>query len=134
MKNALDALPSETSGHITCDYTNTTGRLQVIRIANIPNWYFERVIFPGQQLRFNAFPEALLEVHTSEMATAILLDRIPCTQLRCAAPIPFPTSSELVLLWAFDSSHDRSSVITDLEIKRNATLSILFKSIDAPDS
>ena len=98
MDNTLDPLPSATSGHITCNYRNTTNRLQVIRIANIPNWYFERVVFPNQQLIFQAFPEALLEVHTSEMATSILVDRIPCTQLRCAEPLTFSSSPGLVIV------------------------------------
>jgi hypothetical protein len=85
MSDALDSLSS--SPDIPCHYVNTTGRLQIIRIENIPNWYFERVIFPGQSLIFHAFPESLLEVHSYELATAILVDRIPCMQIRCTESV-----------------------------------------------
>ncbi|RUR85175.1 hypothetical protein PCC6912_12910 [Chlorogloeopsis fritschii PCC 6912] len=51
------------------------------RISNIPNWYFERVVFPGQRLVFEAPSEAQLEIHTGMMASAILSDKIPCDRL-----------------------------------------------------
>ena len=92
MNNHFSALATIVSKHITCCYKNETGRLQVIRIANLPNWSFERVVFPQQQLVFHAASEALLEVHSSEVATAILAERIPCTQLRLAEPIEMAPS------------------------------------------
>lgn len=55
---------------------------QILRIANIGNWYFERVIFPGQRLLFKALPEAQLEIHTGRLSSAILADKITCTQLK----------------------------------------------------
>lgn len=45
------------------------------------SWYFERVVFPGQRLVFESFRDALLEVHTGMMASAILSDTIPCDRL-----------------------------------------------------
>ena len=82
MNNAIDSLPHNIPGRITCSYRNSTASLQVIRITNIANWYFERIIFPGQQLVFQAFPDALLEIHSCETVTTILADRIPCQRLR----------------------------------------------------
>src|SRR5919202_934048 len=55
--------------------------IQIARITNIANWYFERVVFPGQRLVFEAVPEALVEIHTGMMASAILSDTIPCDRL-----------------------------------------------------
>ncbi len=55
--------------------------MQVVRITNIHNWYFERVVFPGQRLMFEALPEAQLEIHTGMMASAILSDTILCQRL-----------------------------------------------------
>jgi hypothetical protein len=55
--------------------------MQVARITNVDNWYFERVVFPGQRLIFEAVADALLEIHTGMMASAILSDTIPCQQL-----------------------------------------------------
>ncbi|HIK28635.1 MAG: DUF1830 domain-containing protein [Oscillatoriaceae bacterium SKW80] len=87
MAQILDPLPADRSGEILCCYVNASSKIQVVRITNIPNWYFERVVFPGQRLVFEAFPEALLEIHTGMMATAILSDKIPCHRLRISDEI-----------------------------------------------
>jgi len=84
MTQILDPLPSDNQAHILCCYVNATSQIQVARITNIPNWYFERVVFPGQRLVFEALPQALLEIHTGMMASAILSDTIPCTRLLVA--------------------------------------------------
>lgn len=82
MAQILDPLPSDNKDYILCCYVNATSHIQIARITNIPNWYFERVVFPGQRLVFEAMPEALLEIHTGMMASAILSDRIPCDRLQ----------------------------------------------------
>ncbi|MBR8834661.1 MAG: DUF1830 domain-containing protein [Stigonema ocellatum SAG 48.90 = DSM 106950] len=81
MAQILDSLPPEQSGKILCCYVNATSKIQVARISNIPNWYFERVVFPGQRLVFEAPRVAHLEIHTGMMASAILSDNIPCDRL-----------------------------------------------------
>jgi hypothetical protein len=75
-------LPSEQDRRILCYYVNDTSQIQIARISNISNWYFERVVFPGQSLKFKALPEALLEIHTSVMPSAILSDKMLCERLR----------------------------------------------------
>jgi hypothetical protein len=82
MAQIFDPLPSDSSAPAVCCYVNATSRIQIVRITNIPNWYFERVVFPGQRLVFEAVTEALLEVHCGMMASAILSDTIPCDSLR----------------------------------------------------
>ncbi|ERT07911.1 hypothetical protein M595_2105 [Lyngbya aestuarii BL J] len=93
MAQILDPLPSNVSSQILCCYVNATSQIQIARISNIANWYFERVVFPGQRLLFEALSEALLEIHTGSMASAILSDRIPCTRLQIDqnAPSSVPT-------------------------------------------
>lgn len=81
MAQILDPLPSNTTGNILCCYVNATSQIQIVRISNIPNWYFERVVFPGQRLVFESLPQALLEIHTGMMASAILSDTVPCGRL-----------------------------------------------------
>lgn len=76
-------IPTDRSQDILCCYVNVTSKIQIVRIANIPNWYFERVVFPGQRLMFQAQPQAQLEVHTGGTAGAILSDTIPCFRLAC---------------------------------------------------
>ncbi|MGF1492715.1 MAG: DUF1830 domain-containing protein [Microcoleaceae cyanobacterium] len=82
MSQILDPLPSQGSDRVVCCYVNATSQIQVVRISNVPGWYFERVVFPGQRLVFEAAPEGLLEVHTGSMASAIISDTIPCTNLQ----------------------------------------------------
>lgn len=82
MAQIIDPIPADRPGQILCCYVNATSKIQIARISNIANWYFERVVFPGQRLVFEAFPEALLEIHTGMMASAILSDKIPCQRLR----------------------------------------------------
>ncbi|MBW4583463.1 MAG: DUF1830 domain-containing protein [Tildeniella nuda ZEHNDER 1965/U140] len=81
MAQILDPLAADHDG-IVCCYANVSSRIQIVRISNIPNWYFERVVFPGQRLLFEAVPAAQLEIHTGTMASAILSDRIACESLQ----------------------------------------------------
>lgn len=82
MAQILDPLPPESTDRILCCYVNATSKVQIARITSIPNWYFERVVFPGQRLLFETLPEAVLEIHTGMMASAILSDKLPCDRLR----------------------------------------------------
>ena len=81
MAQIIDPLPSGSPLPCLCCYVNATGQIQIARITNIANWYFERVVFPGQRLLFEALPEAHLEIHTGMMASSILSDTIPCAEL-----------------------------------------------------
>lgn len=87
MAQIFDPIPSDAKAHMLCCYVNATSKIQIVRITNIANWYFERVIFPGQRLVFEALPSAQLEVHCGMMASAILADTIPCDRLRIEAEL-----------------------------------------------
>ncbi|MEB3358242.1 MAG: DUF1830 domain-containing protein [Synechococcales bacterium] len=82
MAQIIDPVPANCLESIACCYINATSKIQVARITNIPNWYFERVVFPGQRLIFEAPPHAQLEIHCGMMASAILSDTIACDRLR----------------------------------------------------
>ena len=81
MSQTLDPVPNEESDRILCSYINLTSQIQVARITNVPNWYFERVVFPGQRLVFESLAFGILEIHTGMMASAIMSDSIPCDRL-----------------------------------------------------
>ncbi|WP_310426006.1 DUF1830 domain-containing protein [Chamaesiphon sp. VAR_48_metabat_135_sub] len=82
MPHILDPLPQNNADdEICCCYVNSTSQIQVARITNVNNWYFERVVFPGQRLIFEAPIYGYLEIHTGMMASSILSDKIPCQQL-----------------------------------------------------
>lgn len=81
MAQIIDPVPSSDVKPILCCYVNATSQMQIARITNIPNWYFERVVFPGQRLVFEAVRSAQLEIHSGMMASSILSDKIPCDRL-----------------------------------------------------
>ena len=66
MTNFLNYLPTESGKPILCGYQNQTPTLQILRITNIPNWYCERIVFPGEELLLEALPEAVLEIYSSD--------------------------------------------------------------------
>ena len=79
----FDPLPADLHDKkIICSYVNATSKIQIARITDVPQWYFERVVFPGQNLIFEAIASAHLEIHTGMMASSILSDTIPCVQLQ----------------------------------------------------
>lgn len=82
MSQILDSVPENHDQKIVCCYVNATSKIQIARITNIDNWYFEKVVFPAQQLIFEAFTDGQLEIHTGMMASSILSDVIPCIQLQ----------------------------------------------------
>jgi hypothetical protein len=100
MSQALDSPPNDRNGNFLCCYVNATSQIQIARITNIPNWYFERVVFPGQRLVFEAPENAVLEIHSGMMASSILSDTIPCTKLKLennTSPEPSPSRDSEVI-------------------------------------
>ena len=115
MAQILDPLPSGNSDRILCCYVNATSHIQIARISNVLNWYFERVVFPGQRLVFEAMPEANLEIHTGMMASAILSDTIPCDRL-C---INEGNDSELNPINLHDEEKNDNTRTLEIQKKRN---------------
>ena len=82
MTQVLNHLPDKYSLNILCSYKNKTPKIKIARISNIPNWYFERVVFPGEWLLFEALPEAVLEIYSSDKTRPIWSDRFLCDCLK----------------------------------------------------
>ncbi|MGB3532702.1 MAG: DUF1830 domain-containing protein [Microcoleaceae cyanobacterium] len=97
MAQVLDPLPSNTANRILCCYVNATSGIQIARISNIANWYFERVVFPGQRLIFEAVAEAMLEIHTGAMASAIISDTIPGRRLQIDQDLPIVEEAQVAV-------------------------------------
>ncbi len=83
-KSAENASCSDT---IVCYYVNITNQIQILRITS-SEYFFERVLFPKEQLLFEAKPEFQLEVHTGTIINSILSDKIPCTRLQVKNSFP----------------------------------------------
>jgi hypothetical protein len=71
----------ECSETTLCCYVNNTSQIQIGRIANVANYYLERVIFPGQRLLFEAPPQAELEIYTNSFSSALLSQKLRCESL-----------------------------------------------------
>ncbi|CAN1212257.1 hypothetical protein TUMEXPCC7403_18765 [Tumidithrix helvetica PCC 7403] len=71
---------------VLCHYSNCTPHIEIARVSYGNNIYLERVIFPLQRIFFEAPVEAQLETFTSEIAGAILSDRIFCHELEVLEP------------------------------------------------
>ncbi len=82
MTSAFTPFPANLSNRILCYYVNSTTQIQKAKILTIPNWLFERVVFPHQRLLFEAIPDALLEIHACATAGETLLNKIPCLHLQ----------------------------------------------------
>lgn len=72
-----DSSVPESHRRILCFYTNTSDRIQVIQLKNHPELHFERVVFPGQRLLFEAVPDANLAINFGETVSTL----VPCNQL-----------------------------------------------------
>ncbi|AFY90824.1 DUF1830 domain-containing protein [Chroococcidiopsis thermalis] len=82
MTKIIRSLPAEQESLILCCYVNATSQIQVIRIVDLPSYYFERAVFPGQRFLFEALPSTELEVHTSMTIDSLLADKISCLHLQ----------------------------------------------------
>ena len=49
-----------------CCYTNTTSHVQIIRLVNQSHTNWQRVVFPGERLMFEAGYDSNLEIQVSE--------------------------------------------------------------------
>ncbi|WP_036530920.1 DUF1830 domain-containing protein [Neosynechococcus sphagnicola] len=75
-------LPRFTDG-ILCYYENVTTEVQLASIVNIPNWHFQRIVFPRERLLLEVPADALLDVYgATEDSQETLLEQIPCQRLQ----------------------------------------------------
>ena len=81
MMLGLEKISGKENREILCCYVNATSRAQIARISNIPNWYLEHVVFPGERFLFEALPEAELEIYQSLETGEIVGNRLECDRL-----------------------------------------------------
>ncbi|MEO0408383.1 MAG: DUF1830 domain-containing protein [Cyanobacteria bacterium P01_A01_bin.135] len=66
---------------ITCLYSNSTTKIQVVRLEDAPHNYIERTLMPQQRICFQAIRDSYLEVQSAVFNGALDPDRIPCSEL-----------------------------------------------------
>lgn len=84
----LDALPTALSERVLCAYQNITPEIQILRISNIANWYFERVVFPCDRLLFETVSGAQLEVYSYSTGISSPASSISCRNLVVQSSLP----------------------------------------------
>jgi hypothetical protein len=97
----------------------------VARISNIPNWYFERVVFPGQRLVFEVPKEAQMEIHTGMMASAIISDTIPCDRLVVHEPSSDEEQNKSAPAINLANSHPMGSEINKKNVDTTKPLQVV---------
>lgn len=65
-----------------CAYQKLSSHWQIIKITNLPNYYWEKAVLPGQKIIVITSIKAILKVFSAENITAVLIDNIPCHQLK----------------------------------------------------
>ncbi|MEM1168701.1 MAG: DUF1830 domain-containing protein [Cyanobacteria bacterium P01_H01_bin.35] len=82
MTIALDRLPKKQGQKFLCFYVNTTNKMQIARISNVENQYWERAVFPGERFLFEGVSEAELEIHQAQENCEIRCERFLCKDLK----------------------------------------------------
>lgn len=84
MTQWVDPLPCIPQETILCRYVNATCSVQIACLTHHSGNDIEKALFPGDCLVFRAEPDAYLEIYTPEICSALLAERIWCSQLRFA--------------------------------------------------
>lgn len=63
---------------ILCFYKNTTNQIQIARLSQ----QFEQVVFPGEQLLFEAIPEAELKIESEIITGEVATNKLSCLNLQ----------------------------------------------------
>ncbi|MGL6342435.1 MAG: DUF1830 domain-containing protein [Waterburya sp.] len=75
-------ITNELDKKILCAYQNLSSNWQIIKITNIPNYYWEKAVLPGQKIVFITSIKAVLKIFSADNITAILIDNISCQKLK----------------------------------------------------
>ena len=66
---------------LLCCYGNTTGQIQSLRLLDNTIYHLEKIVFPGQNILFEASSHSELEI-TAFSEGALHIERVPCQNLR----------------------------------------------------
>lgn len=75
-------LTTDIEEKILCAYQNLSNSWQIIKITDVPNYYWEKVVLPGQEIVFQGISQANLNIFSADYITSILIDTIPCHKLK----------------------------------------------------
>ncbi|MEI6428508.1 MAG: DUF1830 domain-containing protein [Pseudanabaena sp. ELA607] len=79
---------------IRCSYRNESHLPQIVRMRHEQTGFFERMVMPNQVIRFDAWHDALLEIHEVNFSGSIHADSVPCIHL-CIAGSACPLTDNI---------------------------------------
>lgn len=66
---------------VSCSYQNLSNAWQIVKITELPDRCWEKVVLPGQKIFFKESIKAKLKVFSAENINTVLTDTIPCYKL-----------------------------------------------------
>ncbi len=96
MLSNLQAPTTKSISKMLCYYTNSTRKMQIIRVTNSGKSDLEKIVFPRQRILFEAIPEAQLEIYTSLAGEQKIAQIIPCQKLQVEEVWQKPTFVETI--------------------------------------
>jgi hypothetical protein len=98
MPKSMNSLASEPIDQILCYYLNSTSEIQLIKSECRETWEFERIVFPGQRLFFEAISTVHLEIYKAHNSGLQLAARVKCDRLKVQEESrkPFTTVSTIL--------------------------------------
>ncbi|WOD39529.1 DUF1830 domain-containing protein [Nodosilinea sp. E11] len=73
--------PTKSTPPLLCYHINDTCTTQIVRVMRASVCHFERIIFAGERILFEAFPDSYLEISSSLLGET-LTSQIACRLLQ----------------------------------------------------
>ncbi|MDJ0531718.1 MAG: DUF1830 domain-containing protein [Xenococcaceae cyanobacterium MO_207.B15] len=99
MSSNWQAATTEPISEMLCYYTNSTSKMQLIRVTKSQNLDLEKIVFPQQRLLFEAIPEGQLEIYSDRAGKQSLVEVISCQSLQVNQVQHKPTVVETLPLY-----------------------------------
>ena len=71
----------QTTSKIFCYYTNSSSKMQLIRVTQSLNLNSEKIVFPQERMLFEAMPQGQLEIYNTSATDSKCVQKIPCQNL-----------------------------------------------------
>ncbi len=72
---------AQTISKILCYYTNSSPKMQLIRVTQSLNLNSEKIVFPQERVLFEAIAQGQLEVYNTSVSDSKCVQKISCQNL-----------------------------------------------------
>ncbi|MEB3831246.1 DUF1830 domain-containing protein [Phormidium sp. CCY1219] len=81
----MESVASKTGKRVLCYFANPTSNIVILRSGHQKSQNFERIVFPGERLFFEASSRDSLEVYQSGSSGLDLVETMRCDRLQVNA-------------------------------------------------